>query len=128
MPFQHDMYMLSISNIHLSMVLVWKLQPGTPWGLNKMAAIFRHFIDDIFKGIFFSEDISILIKISQKFVLKDPIDNNAALLLVMAWCQTGDKAITWTNIDHILWLYGVIKPQDLIHWIWVVQSDRYMCQ
>ena len=57
MPFQHDMYMLSISNIHLSMVLVWKLQPGTPRGLNKMAAIFRHFIDDIFKGIFFSEDI-----------------------------------------------------------------------
>ena len=27
------------------------------------------------------------------FVLEVPIDNNSALVKLMAWCQTGDKAL-----------------------------------
>ena len=44
-------------------------------------------------------------KISLKFVPKGPINNNPALVQVMAWRRPGDKplsepggqAITWTN-------------------------------
>ena len=45
--------------------------------LNRMAAILS---DDIFKCIILSEKSLILIKISQKFVPKVPIDNKPALV------------------------------------------------
>ena len=35
----------------------------------------------------------ILIQISLNFVSKSPIDNEAALVQVMAWPQTGDKPL-----------------------------------
>ena len=37
------------------------------------------------------ENDRIQIRISQKLVLKSPIDNKPALVQVIAWCQTGDK-------------------------------------
>ena len=40
----------------------------------------RHFADDIFVCIFLNENLCILIKISLKFVLKDPMDNNPVLV------------------------------------------------
>ena len=40
----------------------------------------RHFADDIFRCIFVNENFLILIKISQKFVPKGPISNNAAFV------------------------------------------------
>ena len=40
----------------------------------------RHFADDIFKRIFLNENISNLIKIPLKFVLKGPIDKNKTLV------------------------------------------------
>ena len=39
--------------------------------------------------VFVKEKLCILIKVSLKFVPKDPIDNNPALLKVMAWCRIG---------------------------------------
>ena len=39
-----------------------------------------HFTDDISKCIFVNEKFCILIRISMKFVHKDPIDNNPALV------------------------------------------------
>ena len=39
----------------------------------------RHFVDNIFRCIFVNEEFGILIKISLKFVPKDPIDNKPAL-------------------------------------------------
>ena len=50
--------------------------------LDEMAAILA---DDIFKCIFFNEKFCILIKISVKFVPKGPIDNNPALVQILAW-------------------------------------------
>ena len=40
----------------------------------------RLFADDVFRCIFVNEKFCILIKISLKFVPKDPIDNNPALV------------------------------------------------
>ena len=56
-----------------------------------MAAILA---DDISKSIFLNEKFSILIQILLKFVPKDPIDNNPALVQIMAWRQIGNKPLS----------------------------------
>ena len=56
-----------------------------------MAAILA---DDIFKGIFLNENFCILSKISLKFVPKGPIENNPALVSIMAWRRIGDKPLS----------------------------------
>ena len=53
----------------------------------------RHFPDDIFKCIFFIENVWIFIKISLKFVPRDPINNNPSLVKIMAWRRPGDKPL-----------------------------------
>ena len=53
----------------------------------------QHFPDNIFKCIFFNENIWILIKISLKFVPKVLINNIPALVQIMAWRRPGDKAL-----------------------------------
>ena len=53
----------------------------------------RHLADNIFKCIFFNENVRISIKISLKFVPKDPVDNKFALVEVMAWHRTDDKPL-----------------------------------
>ena len=53
----------------------------------------RHFSDNIFKCIFMREKSCMSIRILLKFVSKSPIDNISALVLVMAWRQTGDKPL-----------------------------------
>ena len=55
-----------------------------------MAAILT---DDIFKHIFFNENVRISIQISLKFVPNGPIDNKSALVQVIAWRRTGDKPL-----------------------------------
>ena len=58
-----------------------------------MAAILT---DDFFKYIFLNEDVWISSKISLtgRFVPKGPIDNNPALVKLMAWCWVGDKPLS----------------------------------
>ena len=58
--------------------------------LDTMGAILA---DDIFKCIFLNENVRISIQISLKFVPNGPIDNNSALVQVMAWRRTGDKRL-----------------------------------
>ena len=48
----------------------------------------------IFKCIFFNEKVWIVIKISLKFVHKDPINNIPALIQIMAWHRPGDKPLS----------------------------------
>ena len=55
-----------------------------------MAAIL---VDENLKCIFLNENDRILIQISLKFVPRGPIDNNPALVQVMAWRRTGDKPL-----------------------------------
>ena len=54
----------------------------------------RHFADDISRCIFVNEKFCILIKVSLKFVAKIPIDNNTALVQIMAWRRAGDKPLS----------------------------------
>ena len=52
-----------------------------------------HFADDNFRCIFANENVCILIKISPKFVPKGPIDNNPALVKIMAWHRICDMPL-----------------------------------
>ena len=54
----------------------------------------RHFPDDIFKWIFFNENVWISINISLKFVPRGPINNMPTLVQVMAWRRPGDKPLS----------------------------------
>ena len=54
----------------------------------------QHFADNIFKHIFFNENVWISIKIPLKFVPKGPINNIPALVQIMAWRQSGDKPLS----------------------------------
>ena len=58
--------------------------------LNKMAAILQTIY---FRCTFVNETFFILTKISLKFVPKGPIDNNPALVQIMAWCRIGNKPL-----------------------------------
>ena len=54
----------------------------------------HHFTDDTFKCIFVNEKFCISIKNSLKFVAKGPIDNNPAMVQIMAWRRIGDNPLS----------------------------------
>ena len=58
---------------------------------DKMAEIL---VDDNFGCIFLNENDRIPILISLKFVPRSPIDNNLAMVQVMAWHPIGDKPLS----------------------------------
>ena len=74
-----------------------------PSPLDKMAAILA---DDNLKCIFLNENDRTLIQISLKFVPRSPIDNNSALVQVMAWRRTGDKPFPELMLTHICGTMG----------------------
>ena len=71
----------------------------------------RHFADDIFTCIFFKENCCILIKFSLKYVRKGPIDNNPALVQIMAWRRPGDKPLSEPMMVSLLTHICVTRPQ-----------------
>ena len=54
----------------------------------------RLFPDDIFKYIFLNENLSIMTKISLKFVPEGWFNKIAALVQIIAWHQPGDKPLS----------------------------------
>ena len=87
----------------------------THWDLGKMA---DKFADDIFQCIFLNENCWILIKISLKYVRKGPIDNDRALVQIMAWCLHGDKPFSEPMMVRLLTHMCVIRPQ----WIKLIRT------
>ena len=69
------------------------------------------FADDTFKRIFLNENVRISIKISLKFVPKGPINNNPALVQIMAWRRSGDKPLSEPMIVSLLTHIWVTRPQ-----------------
>ena len=62
----------------------------------------RHFPDNIFKCIFFSENVWISLKISLRFVPNGPINNIPALVQIMAWRRPGDKPLSEPMVVGLL--------------------------
>ena len=93
--------------------------------LHKMAA---NFADDNFRCIFVNGKFLILVKISQKFVSKGPIDNSPALVHIMAWHRIGDKPSPQPMLirftEPYIWHWGRwVKEVKLVFcssW-WVIQ-------
>ena len=102
----------------------------------------RHFAD-IFKCIFFNENVLILIKISLKFIPKGPINNIPAFIgSDNGMVPTRRQAIIWTNdgyttdqyvitilgnvgkssvcMAEIKWNFRLIKIIDCIDELWFV--------
>ena len=71
----------------------------------------RRFADDTFKCILLNENVRILIKISLKFVPKGPINNNPALVQIMAWRWSGDKPLSEPIMVSLLTHICVTRPQ-----------------
>ena len=90
-----------------------------PWSLRFNALRPRrneqHFAGDIFKRIFFNENVWISIKISLKFIPKGPINNIPALVQIMAWRRLGDKPL---SEPMMVSLTTHICVTELIHWGW----------
>ena len=63
-----------------------------------------------FRRQYFQMHFCILIEISLKFVPKGPIDNNPALVQIMAWCRIGDKPLSQPMMnrftDAYMWHWG----------------------
>ena len=78
----------------------------------------RHFADDTFKRIFLNENDRILIEISLKFFPKGPINNNPALVQIMAWRWLGDKPLSEPMMVRVPTHICVTRPQ------WVKSSHE----
>ena len=83
----------------------------THWGQDE--------IDNIFKCIFFNENILISIKISLPFVPKDRINNIPASVQLMAWRRPGDKSLSELMMLRLQTHICVTRPQ------WVKPSIFY---
>ena len=70
----------------------------------------RRFSDDTFKRISLNENVSISIKISLKFVPEGPINNNSALVQIMAWRRPGDKPLSEPMVASLLTHICVTRP------------------
>ena len=79
----------------------------------------RLFADDTFKRIFLNENARISIKISLKFVPKGPINNNPALVLIMACRLVGAKPLSEPMLVRSLTHICVTLPQ------WVYNGNSY---
>ena len=71
----------------------------------------HHFPDDIFKCIFFNENVWISLKISLKFVPNIWINSIPALVQIMAWRRPGDKPLSEPMVFCLLTHIYVTRPQ-----------------
>ena len=80
----------------------------------------RHFADDTFKRIFLNENVRTSIKISLKFVPEGPINNNPALVQIMAWHRSGNKPLSEPMMISLLMHICVTRPQWVKAWqLWI---------
>ena len=80
-----------------------------------------HLPDNIFKYIFLTENVSIAIKISLKFVHEGPINNITTLVQIMAWCCPGDKPLSEPMLVYLLTHICITRPQ----WVSLLPPWRY---
>ena len=93
----------------------------TPLPLDKMAAILA---DNIFKYIFVNEKFCILIKISLMFVPKGPIDDNPALVQIIARRRIGDKPLSEPMLTH-RHTYAALRGDEFNNSYGLIQEDIY---
>ena len=70
---------------------------------------------DIFKRIFFNENICISIQMALKAVPKDPINNIPALAQIMAWRRPGDNPLSKPMMVSLL-MHTCVTPPQWVKW------------
>ena len=89
----------------------------------------RSFGNDTFKRIFLNEKVRISIKISLKFVPKGPINNNPALVQIMAWRRPGDKPLSELMMVSLLTHICVTRSQWVnrrrFHTLYMIDHTKY---
>ena len=73
--------------------------------------------NDIFKCIYFNENVLILIKISLKFVPKVQSNNIPALVQIMAWRRPGDKPLTGPVMISSLLTHKCVTRPQCVDWV-----------
>ena len=76
----------------------------------------QHFADDIFKRIFFKENIWISFKISLKFVPEGPINNTEVLVQIMTRRRPGDNPLSEPMMVSLPTHICVTRPQWVKIW------------
>ena len=84
----------------------------------------RHFPDDIFKWIFFNENVWISINISLKFVPRGPINNIPTLVQVMTWRLPGTKPLSEPMMVRLPTHICVTRPQWVREWSYISVSSH----
>ena len=82
----------------------------------------QNYADDIFKCIFWNENILISIKISLKFISYSSVQ-------IMAWCRPGDKPLSEPMMIILLTHICIIRPQWVNGCRHLLQSmvDKHLC-
>ena len=88
---------------------------STHWGPHKWMLFHRQHFQVHFL-------VWIPIKISLKFVRRGPINNNPALVQIMAWPRSGDKPLSEAMMVSLPTHIGVTWPQRVKLW-----SDEFAC-
>ena len=88
----------------------------------------QHFADEIFKRIFFDENVWISITIPLKFVPKGPINNIPALVQIMAWRRSGDKPLSEPMMVSLTTHICVTRPQWVEIQLFCVPRCGQLCQ
>ena len=74
-----------------------------------------HFTDDICKCIFLNENVSILIKMSLKFIPEGPINNIPALVQIMAWRRPGNRPLSESMVFSLL-MHICVTQCQWVNW------------
>ena len=90
----------------------------THWGWDKMAAIF--WPDDIFKCIFFDENVWIPIEVSLKFVPKGPVNNYPSIGSDSGLAGPGNKPLSEPMMVNYLTQWVKTSSNIVIQWHWSV--------
>ena len=68
-----------------------------------------------FQMHFVEINFCIVFQFSLKFIFTGPVDNNSALLQMMAWCWTGDKPTPQPMVTLVI--------DELMHCVWLVLNE-----
>ena len=90
------------SQWRILMIAVYHIEAETKWAPFRS----RHF-----NCIFLNENVWIPIKISLKFVPKDPMNNITALVQIIAWRRPGNKPLSEPMMVNLLTHICVTRPQ-----------------
>ena len=114
LPHPHPLYFSPFVSLD------WLGIPRFNWSINTLRPRQngRCFADDTFTRIFLNENVRISITISLKFVPQGPINNNSALVQIMAWRRSGDKPLSESMMASLLTHICVTRPQ------WVNEITR----